>query len=663
MGQKRELPDDLFNEKDLEEKKQRTNLASVVMEAIKVNSMKKFWQVLEPVLRRVVNEEVERALTKFVPSNMGLKQAQQLQSYGPRKLRLQFQNKLALPLFTGSRVQGRQGNAIHIVLEDAITREVVTSGEGASARLDVVVLEGDFLAADDEDWTLEEFENHEVREREGKRPLLTGELAVCLKDGTGMIGELFFTDNSSWIRSRKFRLGVKLSPGFCEGTRIREAKTEAFSVKDHRGELYKKHYPPTLNDEVWRLEKIGKDGAYHKRLNRENIFTVEHFLRAHFIEPQKLRDIFGSNMSNKTWEAIIDHAKTCVLNEKHHVFYPQDSQNIGVIFNTIYQPMGVVVNGHYVPLDSLSETEKVHVDRLTQVAYRHLDSIIDYNGDVTSSTGPADLKVANSHRDSTGIEAFQRFRSHTNSVQRGAGVATTSNSVCIQDSEQTYSGTHALPACDPSLQVAVTCKNQTQQPEHRNLQEMTDVLFNSDPASQLPSASCTQNSIQNNPLLSVLAHGGPQYTLPSQSYLCSSGFLDRAMIYNGYYRPKDLMQSSQEDFCHNENTELSSEECSLRTDFDGVLDTDDIQLQVQQLLHVFSADSDQNSGSSNSTLHDDEVFPHVKLQSSPDLGRVDGRIRTKAYKGWAKLKAALVWGAFYKQRAAARKARIEELED
>lgn len=43
--------------------------------------------------------------------------------------------------------------------------------------------------------------------------------------------------------------------------------------------VYKKHYPPALKDEVWRLEKIGKDGSFHKRLNKSGILTVEDFLR------------------------------------------------------------------------------------------------------------------------------------------------------------------------------------------------------------------------------------------------------------------------------------------------------------------------------------------------------------------------------------------------
>ena len=55
--------------------------------------------------------------------------------------------------------------------------------------------------------------------------------------------------------------------------------------------VYKKHYPPALNDDVWRLEKIGKDGSFHKRLNNSGIFTVEDFLRSVVRDPQILRNV------------------------------------------------------------------------------------------------------------------------------------------------------------------------------------------------------------------------------------------------------------------------------------------------------------------------------------------------------------------------------------
>lgn len=222
-------------------------------------------------------------------------------------------------------MEGEQGTAIHIVLIDANTGHVVTTGPESLVKLDVVVLEGDFNNEDDDNWTQEEFVSHVVKEREGKRPLLSGDLQVTLKEGVGTLGDLTFTDNSSWIRSRKFRLGLKVASGYCEGIRIREAKTDAFTVKDHRGEceflitaysrffiyclfyfyflmkminlhffpftVYKKHYPPALNDEVWRLEKVGKDGSFHKRLNKAGIFTVEDFLRLVVRDSQRLRNV------------------------------------------------------------------------------------------------------------------------------------------------------------------------------------------------------------------------------------------------------------------------------------------------------------------------------------------------------------------------------------
>lgn len=151
---------------------------------------------------------------------------------GRRNLQIRFRTRMPPHLFTGGKVEGEQGSAIRVVLIDANTGNVVQTGEESMAKLNVVVLDGDFNDEDDEDWTREHFESFLVKEREGKRPILTGHTHVVLKEGVGTLGELTFNDNSSWIRSRKFRLGVKAASGF----RIREAKTEPFAVKDHRGE-------------------------------------------------------------------------------------------------------------------------------------------------------------------------------------------------------------------------------------------------------------------------------------------------------------------------------------------------------------------------------------------------------------------------------------------
>lgn len=46
-----------------------------------------------------------------------------------------------------------------------------------------------------------------------------------------------------------------------------------------------------MHDEVWRLEKIGKDGSFHKRLNKAGIYTVEDFLRLVVRDSQRLRNV------------------------------------------------------------------------------------------------------------------------------------------------------------------------------------------------------------------------------------------------------------------------------------------------------------------------------------------------------------------------------------
>ncbi|KAG5230109.1 calmodulin-binding protein [Salix suchowensis] len=341
-----------------EEKRRKFNLKSVVQEVIKMQSVQHLLEpILEPLIRRVVKEEVELALRKHLV-NMKRSIGKGIDSSESRSLKLQFATNLSLPVFTGARIEGEEGPAIKVILVDTLTGKIVNSGPESSSRVEIVVLEGDFDGDEGENWTPEEFKNNIVREREGKKPLLTGDVLLNLKEGICLVSEISFTDNSSWTRSRKFRLGVRAVDNF-DGTSIREAKTESFVVRDHRGELYKKHHPPSLFDEVWRLEKIGKDGAFHKRLSRENINTVKDFLILLFIDPPRLRHILGTGMSAKMWEVTVEHARTCVLDKRIFLYCPPVSQQkTGVVFNVVGQVMGLLSEGQYVPIDKLSDTEK-----------------------------------------------------------------------------------------------------------------------------------------------------------------------------------------------------------------------------------------------------------------------------------------------------------------
>ncbi|KAG5039529.1 hypothetical protein JHK85_012005 [Glycine max] len=333
--------------------------SSVVRDVMKLQSLGHLLEpILEPLVRKVVKEEVEAALKRHLTS---MKQTcgKEFHTTELRNLQLQFENSICLPVFTGARIEGEDGSNLRISLVDALTGKVVSTGPESSAKVEIVVLEGDF-EEESETWMPEEFKSNIVREREGKKPLLTGDVILYLKDGIGMVGEISYTDNSSWTRSRRFRLGARVVDNF-DGVGIREAKTESFIVRDHRGELYKKHHPPSLSDEVWRLEKIGKDGAFHKRLSREKILTVREFLTLLNLDPAKLRSILGTGMSAKMWEVTVEHARTCVLDTTRHVYFPSNSQEPGVVFNAVGQVTGLLSECEYVTVEKLTETEKAFI--------------------------------------------------------------------------------------------------------------------------------------------------------------------------------------------------------------------------------------------------------------------------------------------------------------
>jgi len=317
--------------------------------------------------------------------------------------------RLSLPIFTGSKIEGEGSLSITVALVDTLTRQVVASGKESLMKVEIVVLEGDFESGEDDDWTAQEFNNNIVKEREGKKPLISGDVFVALIDGIGTVGELSFTDNSSWTRSRKFRLGARTEDGCFNGIRVREAKSESFVVKDHRGELYKKHHPPFLEDEVWRLEKIGKDGAFHKRLNRESVRTVKDFLTLLHLDGPRLRkvlfwssfvlllcmpkvvsvqqryvflpllyvqimQILGGGMSTKMWEATVEHAETCVLTDKVHYYYPDGVNKAGVVFNVVGEVRGLI-SDKFVSVDDLTEQEKAEARVAVKQAYEHWKNV------------------------------------------------------------------------------------------------------------------------------------------------------------------------------------------------------------------------------------------------------------------------------------------------
>lgn len=165
-------------------------------------------------------------------------------------LKLIFRKNLSLPIFTGSKITDIQNDPLQIILVETNNNSSTENGRlipavlPHSLKIEIVVLDGDFPSREEDDdrstWTNQDFDKHIVKERTGKRPLLTGsDLNIILRDGIASVGDLEFTDNSSWIRSRRFRIGARVvvhGTSSSSKKMIKPAMTESFVVKDHRGE-------------------------------------------------------------------------------------------------------------------------------------------------------------------------------------------------------------------------------------------------------------------------------------------------------------------------------------------------------------------------------------------------------------------------------------------
>ncbi|GJU93507.1 cam-binding protein 60-like protein G [Tanacetum coccineum] len=163
-----------------------------------------------------------------------------------------MQANLPNTFFTESRIQSEDNTAVKLVLFDVNSNKVVTSGPLSSLKVEIVPLDGDFSADDDQDWPEKDFDDKLVYARDGRRPLITGDLVVTLVNGVADLAYL-----------------------------------EALTLQ--------------LGYEIWRLEKIAKDGVLHKRLASHHICTVKDFLQLYVTNPSLLCKLLGGS-SNKIWK-------------------------------------------------------------------------------------------------------------------------------------------------------------------------------------------------------------------------------------------------------------------------------------------------------------------------------------------------------------------------
>lgn len=643
MAPKRDLESEDSDVASPEEKRPRRlpTFASIIADAMKIQNLQK---LLEPLIRRVVSEEIERAVARLVPEKLRASTANQIQSsHQSRNLRLKFENKLNLPIFTGSKVEGEQSCPIQIVLVDASTGKMITTGPEASQKVEIVVLEGDFVPTDEEDWTAEEFDNHVVREREGKRPLLTGDLLISLKDGIGTLGELIFTDNSSWIRSRKFKLGARVAGGSYDGIRIREAKTEGFTVKDHRGELYKKHYPPALDDEVWRLERVGKDGAFHKRLNANGINTVQDFLRLYATDRLRLRQILGNGMSAKMWEGTVDHARTCTLNNKSYAYHGPN--NISLVFNVIYELVYVVTEAQTITRDELSETQKSFVERMVKHAYQHWNEVCELEDEFLIGNASRSLTMQNSH---TGVPHDPNFQILQEQDGNGAQLDHKSQMMCSmlmshQRTEKQVNSDWNHPGDDNvNIVTSPVGTGFTHQSIVTHPAESSSLIAGSQQEIVYPLSMAYSTT---NPSLHIQRNGIKNQIIEEA---------DSVVIRNEWARePREGTR-----YYHTNSSNELTTDVQYRVTYG-----DDFQVMQNWFPGINGGTVDHVYNFFPNT-QGDQSFSFANLPStSRPINIAMDRLHGKAYIGWLKLKAALKWGITVRKVAAAKRAILEELED
>ena len=95
-----------------------------------------------------------------------------------------------------------------------------------------------------------------------------------------------------------------------------------------------KRHPPGLDDELYRLEEISRDGVYHRRLQDAKIYKVEGFLKALNEDSNKLRRVRNSifNILYALFSSYLFHSCDVILVSWHAD--PQDGKSTNFMVKT-----------------------------------------------------------------------------------------------------------------------------------------------------------------------------------------------------------------------------------------------------------------------------------------------------------------------------------------
>ncbi|KAK4282734.1 hypothetical protein QN277_014078 [Acacia crassicarpa] len=259
-------------------------------------------KILEPMFRRAVRDEVTNVLRRYPhlqPSPSGQRQ---------NTFQLRFKESPG-ESYTGVKVETKNGASLEVALYQCDEERIVTEGPLSSARVKLCLLQGNFGSDGRNDWTSEDFGRNTLTHTRKGGELLTGDLSLTLTNGVATVKDIFVHDISTWAKTQQFRLGARVVETTPETQDIKEGVSQPFRVKDCRGQGYRKHGTPSLNDEIWRLEDIAKDGKRHKWLSSIGIDTVGAFLHRHRTDQSRLKQgLKKVGVGENVWKNLIHQA-------------------------------------------------------------------------------------------------------------------------------------------------------------------------------------------------------------------------------------------------------------------------------------------------------------------------------------------------------------------
>ncbi|CAL4898768.1 unnamed protein product [Urochloa decumbens] len=282
--------------------------------------------------------------------------------------RLCFMNNLRQRVYTDKYITDDNNAAIKVAVFEG--DKMITTGPLSKAKIEILVLRGNFYDKCRDSWTEEEFDKHIVQDQ-NEKALVLG--TAWLNNGEVELKKIRFKEGSN---REKFIVGARVSKSKYTHGRIREAIMEPVTVMVGRNEPNEKSYPPRLYDHVYRLEEIARDGAYHKRLQEANICTVEGFLKALNKDSDELCNILQMKKKRKSWLKMTGHARTRILEDRRELkTYLAEDGNVVLFFNCVHDLVGARFYGDYVAFEKFDMSQKALVNKLKEHAYNILERI------------------------------------------------------------------------------------------------------------------------------------------------------------------------------------------------------------------------------------------------------------------------------------------------